>query len=274
MWIFGQSTEKKWERAVRQEAKALTKQLIEAGMKRQEAKSEMEKLFVLVMEAYRQSKAYEKSKSQMLFAQMLIEKLLEEVFENEGELEVNSCSESDRLMTENLMPKSIGVEERADNSEVNGNKVNEVEANPNKVNCDKEIKERLKKLVSVLGEVFHECTIREDDIDFKLTCDYFNNVAKAYKVSGRLMLQSELENLHYLLADILQWEAPDFLALAYFCKFGDKSKLGEFSNNQRNEMLLKYYNEKYWNEFERKLLEVGMKETVERWIGKVNKNKL
>ena len=223
MWIFGQSTEKKQERAIRQEAKRLTKQLIEAGMNRKEAKKEMEKLLELLIEGYRQGKAYEKSKNQILFAQMLIEKLLEEVLEKEDELEV---------------------------------------------------KERLKKLMNVLSEVFHGCTIREDDTDFKLTCDYFNNVAETYEDSGRLMLQSELENLSYLLGDILAWKEPDFLALAYFCKFGDKSKLGEFSNNQRNEMLLKYYQEEYWNEFGRKLLEVDMKETVERWIEKVNKNKL
>ena len=219
MWIFSQSAEKKQERTIRKEARELKKQLIEAGMKRQEAKAEMERLLLLVMEAYRQNKAYEKSKNQILFAQMLIEKLLEEVFESE-----------------------------------------------------EEVKERLKKLTSVLAEVFHECTIREDDTDFKLTCDYFNNVAQSYEDSKRFMLQSELENLEYLLGDVLQWRAPDFFALAYFCKFGDKSKLGEFSNDKRNEMLLNYYQEEYWNELERKLLEVGMKEMVEMWVEKVSKN--
>ncbi len=228
MWIFGQSIEKKQERAIRKEAKVLMKQLIEAGMNRQEAKTEMEKLLFLVMEACRQSKAYEKSKNQILFAQMLIEKLVEEVL-------------------------SINAE--------------------NEVNSREEVREKLKKLTSVLAKVFHECTIREDDTDFKMTCDYFNNVAENYDDSQRFMLQSELENLHYLLSEILQWEAPDFCALAYFCKFSDKSELGEVSNEQRNKMLLKYYKEEYWNEFERRLLAIGMKETVEVWIRKINLEK-
>ena len=258
MWIFGQSTEKKRERAIRQEAKALTKQLIEAGMNRQEAKAEMEKLLALVMEAGRQSKAYEKSKSQILFAQMLIEKLTEELFEKESVLEVHSSGECNVVMNESFMQKSIAVERKEKNGKVN----------QNTGKYDLEVRERLRKLTSVLAEVFHECTIREDDADFRMTCDYFNNIAKDYEGSQRLMLQSELENLSYLLGDILAWKEPDFLALAYFCKFGDKSKLGEFSNDQRNEMLIKYYREQYWDEFERKLLGIGKKESIENWIWK------
>ena len=249
MWIFGKSKEKTQERAIRQEAKVLMKQLIEAGMERAKAKAEIEMLLTLKLEAYQQSKAYEKSKSKILFAQMLIEKLLEELLENEDA----SYEKENQLTNESSIQKSMVAVDKT---------------NQNKVNRDEEVRERLRKLTIVLAEVFHECTIREDDRDFKLTCDYFNNIAETYEASGRLMLQSELENLHYLLGDILQWKAPDFPALAYFCKFEDKSRLGELSNDRRNEILIKYYKESYWNELGRKLLAVGMKYQIEIWMQK------
>jgi len=220
MWIFKQSIEKKREKVIRQEAKDFMKQFAEAGMNRQTARSGMEMLSSLVIEGYQQNKVYAKSKTQIAFSMMLIEKLMEEMQKKDAE----------------------------------------------------NVRERLKKLTSVLAEVFHECTIREDDADFADTCAYIKSMSAAYDNSQCLMLQSELENLLHLLGEVRDWEEPDFCALAYFQKYGDKSELGELANCLRNEMLIRFYCERYWDDFERELTAIGMKETVEAWIKeKVNR---
>ena len=149
MWIFGQSIEKKREKVIRQEAKDFMKQFVEAGMNRQTARNGMEMLSSLVIEGYQQNKVYAKSKTQIAFAMMLIEKLMEEMQKKDTE----------------------------------------------------DVRERLKKLTSVLEEVFHECTVRRDDADFTDTCTYLKRMADMYDNSQCLMLQSELENLRYLLGD-------------------------------------------------------------------------
>ena len=220
MWIFGQSIEKKREKIIRQEAKDFTKQLVEKGMNRQTAKNGMAMLLSLVIEGYQQNKVYAKSKTQIAFAMMLIEKLMEEMQKKDTE----------------------------------------------------DVRERLKKLTSVLEEVFHECTVRRDDADFTDTCTYLKRMADMYDNSQCLMLQSELENLRYLLGEIKEWEEPDFCALAFFLKYGDKNELGELANCLRNEMLIRFYCEKYWDAFERELAAIGMEKAVKVWVKeKVNR---
>ncbi len=220
MWIFKQSAEKKRERVIRQEAKEWMKQLVEAGMNRQTAKNGMEELSSLAIEAYHQNKVYAKSKEQIAFAMMLIEKLMEEMKKKEVE----------------------------------------------------NIQERLKKLANVLEGVFHECTIREDDMDFAVSCTYIKSMAAVYDASQCLMVQSELENLLHLLGEVKEWEEPDFCALTFFLKYGNKSELGELANCLRNEMVIRYYREQYWDDFERELSAVGMEKAVEIWIKeKVNR---
>jgi len=79
-------------------------------------------------------------------------------------------------------------------------------------------------------------------------------------------LQSELENLLYIVGEIEEWEEPDFCALALFCKYGHREDLADIENSQRNEMLLRYYKGQFWDDFEKELAAVKMTERVEKWI--------
>lgn len=133
------------------------------------------------------------------------------------------------------------------------------------VNVEK-IRSRLANLAAELTDIYHECTIRKDDMDFADTYAYINRMAQEYGVADRLMLQSELENLEHMICEIAEWEEPDFCALAYFCKFGNRSDLADIENNQRNDMLLQYYHEQYWDNFEKELTAVGRTESVRTWI--------
>lgn len=109
-------------------------------------------------------------------------------------------------------------------------------------------------------------------MDFADSCTYIRSVAEVYDSSQCLMVQSELENLLHLLGEVKEWDEPNFCALVFFMKYGNKSELGELANCLRNEMVVRYYREQYWGEFERELAAVGMKEPLEIWIKeKVNR---
>lgn len=129
-----------------------------------------------------------------------------------------------------------------------------------------QIKKCMEELAAEFTDVFHECTIRKDDMDFADTYTYINRAAKEYESADRLMLQSELENMEHMICEIIEWEEPDFCALAYFCKFGNRSDLADIENSQRNDMLLQYYHEQYWDDFETALTTVGRTESVQTWI--------
>ncbi|MBR3769915.1 MAG: hypothetical protein IKL06_05225 [Lachnospiraceae bacterium] len=132
------------------------------------------------------------------------------------------------------------------------------------------VRGELAKLAVNLTDIFHECTIRKDDLDFASTYGYINRAAVNYDGTERLMLQSELENLLHMVSEIDEWEEPDFCALALFCKYGPREDLADIENSQRNEMLLKYYRGQFWDDFEKELAAVKMTERVEKWIeGKV-----
>ena len=128
------------------------------------------------------------------------------------------------------------------------------------------MRSELEKLAVNLTDIFHECTIRKDDLDFASTYDYIKRAAKEYESSQRIMLQSELENLLHMVVEVEEWEEPDFCALALFCKNGPREDLADIENSQRNEMLLNYYEEQFWEAFERELAMVNMTERVEKWI--------
>lgn len=109
-------------------------------------------------------------------------------------------------------------------------------------------------------------------MDFAVSCTYIKSMAAVYDASQCLMVQSELENLLHLLGEVKEWEEPDFCALTFFLKYGNKSELGELANCLRNEMVIRYYREQYWDDFERELSAVGMEKAVEIWIKeKVNR---
>ena len=128
------------------------------------------------------------------------------------------------------------------------------------------VRGELARLAVNLTDIFHECTIRKDDLDFASTYSYINRAAGEYEGAHRLMLQSELENLLHMVGEIEEWEEPNFCALALFCKYGHREDLADIENSQRNEMLLRYYKGQFWDDFEKELVTVKMTEQVEKWI--------
>ncbi len=117
---------------------------------------------------------------------------------------------------------------------------------------DTEVRKDLQNLVSYLEKVYHDCSIREDDLDFqstlrslkKMAADYSENMAGMSKV----MLRSELENVKAVLDDAAEWKAPDFLALAYYYLHADKSALRDMENEQRNQFVLAYFKNEFMDE--------------------------
>ena len=83
MGIFGQSVEKKREKEIRQEAKELTKELVNAGMDKRAAKNYIEVLQELMVEACFQRDAYVESKKRMAAGQAIIEELLNDIAEKD-----------------------------------------------------------------------------------------------------------------------------------------------------------------------------------------------
>ncbi len=214
MGIFGQNAEKKREKEIRQEAKELIKELINAGMDKRAAKNYLEVLQELVLAACVQRDAYVVSKKRMSAGLVIIEELLTDIAAKE----------------------------------------------PAKVRGE------LARLAVDLTDIFHECTIRKDDMDFASTYTYINRATKEYEGADRLMLQSELENMEHMIGEIVEWEEPDFCALALFCKYGNRDDLADIENGQRNEMLLRYYRGQFWDDFEKELAAIGMIERVQNWI--------
>lgn len=128
------------------------------------------------------------------------------------------------------------------------------------------VRNELARLAVKMIDIFHECTIRKDDLDFASTYGYINRATKEYVASGRLMLQSELENLLHMVSEVDEWEEPDFCAFAFFCKYGKREELADVENSQRNDMMLEYYKEQFWDAFEKELMSVGMTGRLEKWI--------
>lgn len=133
-------------------------------------------------------------------------------------------------------------------------------------NTEAEVRRQLAVLEALLAGICHDCTIREDDMDFTATCSYVRKMVQNYEKDSRLMLQSELENLLHVIEEVLEWEEPDFCALACFCRYGSRSDLAELENHQRNEMIVKFYREQFWNGFERELEACGKEAHMTGWI--------
>ena len=85
-----------------------------------------------------------------------------------------------------------------------------------------DVKRDLDRLNGHLDQIFHECSIREDDPDFKSTADGLKNMAANMDKINLIMLRSELENLQALL---------------------EESKVGEMENEFRNSFLERYLEE-------------------------------
>ena len=106
-----------------------------------------------------------------------------------------------------------------------------------------DVKRDLDRLNGHLDQIFHECSIREDDPDFKSTADGLKNMAANMDKINLIMLRSELENLQALLEDTSEWRSPNFFALAYYLQHEEESKVGEMENEFRNSFLERYLEE-------------------------------
>lgn len=238
MGLFGQSAEKKREKEIRQGAKELTKSLISAGMEKRTAKNAMELLQEVVLTACIQREGYCVSKRKMVSGLVFIRELLHDM-QTESSVKPESVTQQEKSMSQEGI---VQIEEA------------------------EKIQGQLARLVTEFADVYHECTIRKDDMDFADTYAYINRMAQEYNAADRLMLQSELENLEHMICEIAEWEEPDFCALAYFCKFGNRNELADIENSQRNDMLLQYYHEQYWDNFEKELAAVDRTESVQTWV--------
>lgn len=115
-----------------------------------------------------------------------------------------------------------------------------------------EVKVSLKSLMIHLESVFHDCSIRKDDMDFQSTLRNLKQMVEKYSENTEgmqsIMLRSELENVKAVLDDAAGWSAPDFLALAYYYLHADKSALADIENEQRNQLVLKYFKDEFMDE--------------------------
>lgn len=129
-----------------------------------------------------------------------------------------------------------------------------------------EVKESLRILVSDLEQVYHDCSIREDDIDFQSTIASLKPMVESYSQTTagmeEIMLRSELENIKAVLDDAAGWKAPDFLALAYYFRHEEKSNLKEMENAKRSAFVSEYFKEHFMNQFEKTCQEVGVVEKI------------
>lgn len=119
-----------------------------------------------------------------------------------------------------------------------------------------------------LSRVTHVCLIREDDLDFISTRTYMESITveKLKERSGLLMLRSELENLRAVFTDVLEWQAPDFFALAYYLGHESGEELKDLENEQRNQFLMDYLEEHFLLYFYKFCEQAGQKEEVQELI--------
>jgi hypothetical protein len=144
-----------------------------------------------------------------------------------------------------------------------------------------EEKKSLKQLTEDLDHIYHDCSIRVDDQDFKSTSDSLKklvaqyggeanhataNIATANLAMTNIMLRSELENIKAVLDDAYGWNAPDFMALAYFVHHEDKAVLADMENEQRNGYITDYLETKFMQEFRTELTGCGQEEAVKQMI--------
>lgn len=112
-----------------------------------------------------------------------------------------------------------------------------------------EVKEGFQTLMKDLDMVYHVCVIRKDDMDFSSTVTCLKKMTTEYNGENTIMLRSELENIKSVLDDASGWNAPDFLALAYFLLHNKESELSEMESEQRNAYVISYFNEHFWEGF-------------------------
>lgn len=131
-----------------------------------------------------------------------------------------------------------------------------------------EVQESLKGLVEKLDQIYHDCSIREDDLDFQSTMKSLKQMiaenedgADILGISG-IMLRSELENIKAVLDDAAGWKAPDFLALAFYFLHEEKDSIREMESEQRNSFVFSYFRERFMDEFERECEKAGLLQKI------------
>lgn len=137
-----------------------------------------------------------------------------------------------------------------------------------------EVKSALKGLVVQLEGVYHDCSIREDDMDYQATLRNLKQMVEQYSEHTPdmqvIMLRSELENVKAVLDDAAGFSAPDFLALAYFYQHADKSALRDMENEQRNGYVLKYFKDEFMDalmeQFSRADREMPLRTLIQEYI--------
>lgn len=138
-----------------------------------------------------------------------------------------------------------------------------------------EVRQSLKTLAETLDMVYHDCSIRQDDMDFQSTITCFKEMAPGYgsEPGSRkdIMLRSELENMKAVLDDASGFRAPDFFALAYYNLHGEKDSLKEMENEQRNIFLADYlkehFSEEFFAEVQQRGVERQVRELMNTYIG-------
>lgn len=123
-------------------------------------------------------------------------------------------------------------------------------------------KTKLQGLLADLPFVYHHCLIRKDDMDFATTLSYMKSRISDYSADDRLMMQSELENLKAVFEDASVWNAPEFLALAYFLRHERSELLSDMENSQRNNHIEIFYKEQFWDKYVELIERVGKLERV------------
>lgn len=137
---------------------------------------------------------------------------------------------------------------------------------------ESEVKESMNVLITDLNQVYHDCSIREDDIDFQSTIQSLKSMVAGKMQMGMvsdsadmqsIMLRSELENIKAVLDDAAGWRAPDFFALAYYFLHEDRTNLKEMENEQRNQFVKSYLNEYFMNDFISSCENAGIREQIQ-----------
>ena len=130
-----------------------------------------------------------------------------------------------------------------------------------------DVKKELDRLNGHLDKIFHECSIRTDDLDFQSTAGGLKKMAENLEQTNPIMLRSELENLQALLEDTSEWRSPNFFALAYFIQHEDESKIGEMENEFRNRFLERYLEENLMESVMMEATYAGCREKLETYTG-------
>lgn len=133
-----------------------------------------------------------------------------------------------------------------------------------------EVRQSLATLAETLDMVYHDCAIRQDDMDFQSTITCFKGMVSGFGSEGGvmndIMLRSELENIKAVLDDTAEFRAPDFFALAYYQIHEDKDSLKEMENEQRNVLLAEYLKKYFTEEFYEETAKRGVHERVQELL--------